>query len=124
MIGTALYILDVSGHGVAAALLSVTLTHMLSVIPDRSFLYHSAARGSPDLIASPAEVVSRLNGHFLSTPGALRFFTIIYDILDKRTGDFRYVAAKHLGPIHVVPGGPPNRRNRRHPGWAYGRCDL
>ena len=101
----ALYILDVSGHGVAAALLSVTLTHMLSVIPDRSFLYHSADRGSPDLIASPAEVVSRLNRHFLSTPGALRFFTIIYGILNERTGHFRYVAAGHLGPIHVAPGG-------------------
>jgi PAS domain S-box-containing protein len=103
----ALYILDVSGHGVAAALLSVTLTHMLSVIPDRSFLYHSADRGSPDLFASPAEVVSRLNRHFLSTPGALRFFTIIYGILNERTGHFRYVAAGHLGPIHVAPGGAP-----------------
>src|SRR5271166_5259457 len=58
----ALYILDVSGHGVAAALLSVTLTHMLSALPDRSFLYH-AATDNPDAysITSPAEVVSRLN---------------------------------------------------------------
>jgi PAS domain S-box-containing protein len=103
----ALYILDVSGHGVAAALLSVTLTHMLSGNPDRSFLYHSAGRGSPDLIASPADVVSRLNRHFLSNPGTFRFFTIIYGILHKPTGHFRYVAAGHLGPIHVAPGAAP-----------------
>ncbi|MGB7762992.1 MAG: SpoIIE family protein phosphatase [Bryobacteraceae bacterium] len=96
----ALYILDVSGHGVAAALLSVTLTHMLSVVPDRSFLYHAADDGTGKYcIAPPAEVVSRLNRHFLSNPGVSQFFTMIYGILDKHTGEFRYVAAGHLGPI-------------------------
>lgn len=97
----ALYILHVSGHGVAAALLSVTLTHMLSVVPDRSFLYHAATDGtSKYCITPPAEVVSRLNRHFLSNPGVSRFFTMIYGILDRETGEFRYVAAGHLGPIH------------------------
>jgi PAS domain S-box-containing protein len=97
----ALYILDVSGHGVAAALLSVTLTHMLSVVPDRSFLYHAATDGTGKYcIAPPAEVVSRLNRHFLSNPGVSQFFTMVYGILDKETGEFRYVAAGHLGPIH------------------------
>ena len=97
----AVYILDVSGHGVAAALLSVTLTHMLSVVPDRSFLYHAATDGtSKYCITPPAEVASRLNRHFLSNPGVSQFFTMIYGILDKETGEFRYVAAGHLGPIH------------------------
>ena len=98
----AIYILDVSGHGVAAALLSVTLTHMLSMVPDRSFLYHAATDGTGKYcITPPAEVVSRLNRHFLTNPGVARFFTMIYGILDKETGDFRYVAAGHLGPIHL-----------------------
>jgi phosphoserine phosphatase RsbU/P len=98
----ALYVLDVSGHGVAAALLSVTLTHMLSVVPDRSFLYHAATDGtSKYCIAPPAEVVSHLNRHFLSNPGMSRFFTMVYGILDRETGEFRYVAAGHLGPIHL-----------------------
>jgi phosphoserine phosphatase RsbU/P len=103
----AIYMLDVSGHGVAAALLSVTLTHMLSVIPDRSFLYHAADRSSEHTIAQPAEVIARLNRHFLSTPGTLRFFTIVYGILEKETGLFSYVAAGHLGPIHISPGRDP-----------------
>ena len=79
----ALYILDVSGHGVASALLSVTLTHMMSALPDRSFLYH-AATDNPDAysITSPAEVVSRLNRHFKPNPGVSQFFTMIYGILD------------------------------------------
>jgi phosphoserine phosphatase RsbU/P len=101
----AIYMLDVAGHGVAAALLSVTLTHMLSALPDRSFLYRSS--GAAQAIASPAEVVSRLNTHFLSSPGSPPYFTMIYGLLDKRTGVFRYIAAGHLGPIHVAPGRAP-----------------
>jgi PAS domain S-box-containing protein len=98
----ALYILDVSGHGVAAALLSVTLTHMLSVVPDRSFLYQAAQEdASHYCLTPPAEVISRLNRHFLSNPGVARFFTMIYGILAEETGEFRYVAAGHLGPIHL-----------------------
>ena len=101
----AVYILDVSGHGVAAALLSVTLTHMLSVVPDRSFLYQAAAgRTGKYGVTPPAEVVSRLNRHFVSNPGVSRFFTMIYGILDKDSGEFRYVAAGHLGPIHFSRG--------------------
>ena len=104
-----LYILDVSGHGVAAALLSVTLTHMLSIVPDRSFLYQAATDGSSKYcITPPAEVVSRLNRHFRSSPVGFRFFTMIYGILDKETGQFRYVAAGHLGPIHVTRGSAPS----------------
>src|SRR5271165_637368 len=105
----ALYILDVSGHGVAAALLSVTLTHMLSALPDRSFLYH-AATDNPDThsITSPAEVVSRLNRHFLPNPGVSQFFTMIYGILDAHTGEFCYTAAGHFGPIHFSRNSSPS----------------
>ena len=120
----ALYILDVSGHGVAAALLSVTLTHMLSVLPDRSFLYH-AATDNPDAysITSPAEVVSRLNRHFLPNQGVSQFFTMIYGILNTQTGEFCYTAAGHFGPIHVSrnsspgigeTGGIPRRTPGKH----------
>jgi PAS domain S-box-containing protein len=105
----AVYILDVSGHGVAAALLSVTLTHMLSVVPDRSFLYQAATDGSSKYcITPPADVVSRLNRHFVPSPIVSRFFTMIYGILDKETGEFRYVAAGHLGPIHFPRGSAPD----------------
>ncbi len=105
------YILDVSGHGVAAALLSVTLSHMLSVIPDRSFLY----RASGDCpggyrISSPVEVVTRLNQHFLQNPGPLQYFTMIYGILDQVTAKFRYVSAGHLSPIHFPYGHAPRIR--------------
>lgn len=101
-------ILDVSGHGVAAALLSVTLSHMLSLVPERSFLYEAAGDNTKTFsIAPPANVVSRLNRHFVNNPCLPQYFTMIYGILNKETGEFRYVAAGHLGPIHVSPGAPP-----------------
>jgi PAS domain S-box-containing protein len=107
----AVYILDVSGHGVAAALLSVTLSHMLSVVPDRSFLYQSSTdKPGSYSITPPAEVVSRLNRHFLANPGALQFFTMIYGVLHLPTAEFRYVSAGHLSPIHFTPGQTPGLR--------------
>ena len=107
----AVYILDVSGHGVAAALLSVTLSHMLSAVPDRSFLYQSsAAKPGTYSITPPAEVLSRLNRHFLANPGALQFFTMIYGVLHLPSAEFRYVSAGHLSPIHFPCGLPPSIR--------------
>lgn len=102
------YILDVSGHGVAAALLSVTLSHFLSGVPDRSFLYGTADRAKGAFrVASPAEVAGRLNQHFRIGPQVVQYFTIVYGVLELETRDFRYVAAGHPGPVHVRRGAAP-----------------
>lgn len=104
----AVYVLDVSGHGVAAALLSVTLTYMLSAAPDRSFLYHAAGDGSGTFaITRPSEVVARLNRQFSPNSPIARYFTMLYGILNRQTGEFRYSAAGHLGPILVSAGAAP-----------------
>lgn len=105
----ALYILDVSGHGVAAALLSVSLSHILSAAPDRSFLYQpDSDHPGAYTIAPPADVVSRLNRHFIARRGAGQYFTMIYGILDRESGDFVYAAAGQFGPIYC-PAGSPHR---------------
>ena len=102
------YILDVSGHGVAAALLSVTLSHVLSPLADHSLLYQAAPE-SPGTyrIASPAEMIARLNRQFRSGPRAMQYFTMIYGVLDARTRDLRYVTAGHPGPVRVRRGVAP-----------------
>ncbi len=103
-----IYILDVSGHGVAAALLSVTLSHLLAAPPDRSFLYHPSADGPrKHSISPPAEVVARLNRQFLGRRGRPQYFTMIYGLLDTDSGAFQFAAAGHLGPIHVARGSAP-----------------
>lgn len=103
-----LYILDVSGHGVAAALLSVTLSHFLSPVADRSFLYRAVPE-SPGTyrVAPPSEVVARLNQHFRSGPQTMQYFTMVYGVLDLATRDLCYVTAGHPGPVHVRRGVAP-----------------
>ena len=97
-----LYILDVSGHGVAAALLSVTLSHFLSPVADRSFLYRAVPeRPGTYRVAPPSEVVARLNQHFRSDPQTMQYFTMVYGVLDLATRDLCYVTAGHPGPVQV-----------------------
>jgi sigma-B regulation protein RsbU (phosphoserine phosphatase) len=103
-----LYVLDVSGHGVAAALLSVTLSRLLSPPPDPStiLLGDRTLRDPPDA-TPPAEVADRLNRLFPYDAATEQFATLNYGVLDVATGDFRHVSAGHPGPLHLPAGGPP-----------------
>jgi sigma-B regulation protein RsbU (phosphoserine phosphatase) len=104
----ALYVLDVSGHGVASALLSVTLSRLLSPPsePSSILMGDGAVRG-PSGIATPAEVAARLNRLFPFDVATEQFATMVYGLLDATTGEFRYVSAGHPGPVHLPSGGDP-----------------
>jgi sigma-B regulation protein RsbU (phosphoserine phosphatase) len=98
----ALYSLDVSGHGVAASLLSVSVRHFLTPMPSAASLIRQPLPGTSTYrIAPPAEVVEQLNRRFLMDPETGQYFTLLYGILDLRTYKFRYVSAGHPGPIHL-----------------------
>ena len=103
-----LYILDVSGHGVASALLSVTLSRVLSPPPDRSSILvrDGNAPDRPE-ITPPAEVADRLNRLFPFDLVTEQFSTMLYGVLDAVTGEFRYVSAAHPGPVHLPAGSGP-----------------
>lgn len=98
------YILDVSGHGVPAAMLSVTLSMVLT--PD-------AARGSPLKrlnpsnqqveILSPGDAIRELNRRFQSKDD--RYFTMIYGLFDTGSGRLRVAQAGHPGPILITKDG-------------------
>jgi len=104
-----LYVLDVSGHGVASALLSVTLSRMLSIPSDPSSVL---ARGGDDpdgagrLPVPPAEVADELGRRFPFDLDNGQYFTIIYGVLDVVSGEFEYVSAGHPGVAYVPAGGP------------------
>ena len=103
-----LYILDVSGHGVASALLSVTLSRVLSPPPDpSSILVRDGNVPDRPEITPPAEVADRLNRLFPFDPATGQFTTMIYGILDAVTGEFRYVSAGNPGPVHLPAGAGP-----------------
>ena len=93
-----LYMLDVSGHGVPAALLSVTLSHWLS---PNHLLARCFEGGSTGPFIAPAEVAEALNRQFPMDLDTAQYFTLLYGVLDTETLTFRYVTAGHPAPIHM-----------------------
>lgn len=91
-----LYVLDVSGHGVPAALLSVTLSRLLSPTSDQSTLVKQKLKNSAGFsVVPPAQVAEQLNRQFQLDNKTGQFFTILYSTLNIKTGEFRYVSAGH-----------------------------
>ncbi|MGD9712762.1 MAG: PP2C family protein-serine/threonine phosphatase [Thermomicrobiales bacterium] len=101
-----LYILDVSGHGVASALLSVTLSRLLSPPSDPSSILVQDS-GDRSEIRPPADVAARLNRLFPFDPATEQLTTMIYGILNVASGEFRYVSAGHPGPVHMPSSSDP-----------------
>ena len=95
------YHLDVSGHGIPAALLSVTLNCMLTPALGASSLYFSLRDASVAFL--PVDVVSELNKRFQSVED--EYFTIVYGVLDVETGELRFCQAGHPTPLHLQRSG-------------------
>ena len=100
------YLLDVSGHGVPAAMLSVTLSMVLT--PDAT---HGSPLKSYDhstgalKVSSPGDAIRELNRRFQSRDD--RYFTMLYGILDTESGSLRLAQAGHPSPILLRQGIPP-----------------
>ncbi len=102
-----MYVLDVSGHGVQAALLSVAVARSLSPRPDRSSVVVRAGEdGAPDEVVGPAEVARQLNYMYPFESSTRQYMTLVYAVLDELDVTCRFVCAGHPGPIHVRSGGP------------------
>jgi len=87
-------VLDVSGQGVAAALLSLTVSQLLARV------------GGGTAPAPPAQVVGRLGREVNSEATADRTFSLLYGVLALDSGEFRFVSAGHPGPIQLPVGQP------------------
>lgn len=98
------YLLDVSGHGVPAALLSVTLGRVLvpSVVSS-TVLTRLGEDGVT--VVPPAVMLRRLNRRFLGGPATGQFFTLLYGVVDLETRELHYASAGHPGPIIVDQNG-------------------
>jgi sigma-B regulation protein RsbU (phosphoserine phosphatase) len=93
------YVLDVSGHGVSAALLSVAVSHFLSPLGPNSLLRWPDGR-----LARPSEVLERLNGQF-SGEHSEQFSTLFYGVLELGTFEVSYANAGHPSPVVISEGG-------------------
>jgi len=97
-----LYILDVSCHGVQAALLSVTLSRLLSVMTERSTLSTRDDGGNHCYYhVQPVDVATQLNRQFPMDHEKLQYFSLVYGVLDLQSHAFRYISAGHPGLIHL-----------------------
>ena len=104
----AMYLLDVCGHGVPSALLSVSLSRVLTARDVKSsVLVTNDPKTNVLQVNTPADVAQRLNRQFPSESQDFYFFTMAYAVLDTRTHIMRYVLAGHPGPILVRPGQNP-----------------
>jgi PAS domain S-box-containing protein len=90
----AVYIIDVSGHGVPAALLSVTLSHWLAPGSGRSALLKPGADPiSEPTITAPSEVAEELNRQFPMDLETAQYFTLLYGVLDTDAAELQFVSA-------------------------------
>ena len=80
----AIYLIDVSGHGVGAALLSVSVMNVLrsQSLPDTDFI-------------DPEQVLASLNGAFPGEENNDMFFTIWYGVYKKSSRELTYASGGH-----------------------------
>jgi sigma-B regulation protein RsbU (phosphoserine phosphatase) len=106
---TAFYVLDVSGHGTAAALMSAAVGRTLSVTGDESSVVSSVVRegimgGRRIDVVPPREVTARLNRQFLLDTRDGKYFTMAYVIIDTEAKEMTYTLAGHPPQIFVPSG--------------------
>lgn len=106
-----IYVLDVSGHGVPAALHAVMLHRLLSTFPGQSMLLRERrGRIGGFEIVPPCDVLDQLSRRFpLADSSESRYFTIHYGIIDLRTGRYSYAQGGHPAAIIASPGQPPRQ---------------
>lgn len=90
----AIFLLDVSGHGIQAALLSATIMNML----------RSLALGGLDY-GTPSSVLNRLNASFHVEEQNNMFFTIWYGVYDARDRVLHWAGAGSPPAIMIGPDG-------------------
>ena len=90
------YHLDVAGHGIPSALLSVTLNQLLSPQPGSPMVRFDPKRDMKRIVP-PVDVVSELNRRFVVQDTG--YFTMIYGVLDTRTREIRFCQAGHPSPL-------------------------
>jgi len=89
----AIYMLDVSGHGVPAAMVTVSVSQLMQL--HTGFLIKKSTGSAYDSqIMSPVEVLNALDQEF-SFDRFNNFFTINYFVLNTKTGQFNYANAGH-----------------------------
>ena len=95
------YSIDVSGHGVASAMMTARLAGFLTgSSPEQNLAFQTGPEGEHVLL-SPSAVVDRFNRLMLEEIQAEQYFTMAYAMIDRRTGRLDLVQAGHPHPMLV-----------------------
>ena len=103
----AIYVVDVSGHGVASSLLSVTIGRLMTPLVSASSLLIQSDGSGGTRIVPPREVAYELNRRFPMEEQNELFFTMLYGVLKLSTLEFQFVSAGHDPVVHVRKGKKP-----------------
>jgi phosphoserine phosphatase RsbU/P len=93
-----IYLLDVSGHGVGAALLSVSVVNLL-----RTKGLRSKESDEPVDLCQPSQVLKTLNEYFQMSSNNDLYFTIWYGVYSQPTQKLTYSSAGHPAAILIQP---------------------
>jgi sigma-B regulation protein RsbU (phosphoserine phosphatase) len=111
------YLADVCGHGVPAAMLSVHVARLLSAEPRPDSIVHLPASDSRPAarfslarlfgqkpvgssgFRQPREVAARLNTQFEAEPESMQYFSMVYGVLNTRSGRGSLCQAGHPYPL-------------------------
>ncbi|MHC5113967.1 MAG: SpoIIE family protein phosphatase [Planctomycetota bacterium] len=104
----AAFVVDVSGHGVASSLLSVTIGRLLTPqLTESSLLVKPGANPGEVRVVPPVEVARELNRRFPMADQNFLYFTLVYGVLNIETLEFRYALAGHPQVVLVPSTGKP-----------------
>ncbi|WP_420473271.1 SpoIIE family protein phosphatase [Noviherbaspirillum sp. ST9] len=96
------HVIDVSGHGVSAALLAFAAQRqMFSARSETRALIH---RLDGDIASAASFVVQEFNQRFAAMNESSLYLTLIFGILDTHTGETALVQAGHPPPLLSKPG--------------------
>jgi phosphoserine phosphatase RsbU/P len=99
---TGFYILDVTGHGVQAALLSVSVAQTLNpLLHEGGLLKRREDNEQGYRIVPPNEVARSLNKRYPLFDQSNRFFTFLYGVLHLKTHHLQLVRAGHTPPLKI-----------------------
>ena len=93
-------ILDVSGHGIPASLLAISLARSLSTDRTRGGILET----SDGNLRNPTEILRRLNKQYQILHEGEQFVTLLYGILDMSLKKVHYVSAGHPHPMLISDG--------------------
>jgi len=95
------YVIDVSGHGVSAAMMAFSAQHLL--LSSAQQIAETIVRQSGDLGSAAEAMMAGYNRHFMKLKDTSLYLTMVFGLIDTSTGKVALVQAGHPPPL--VQGG-------------------